>query len=164
MAFDTFLQIDSVQGESTDDKHKGWIEVFSFSHGVGQSGAGAISSAGARTAGKCDHQDFHIMKRIDKSTPILMKHLCNGKHFTKAVIEICKNTGAKECFMKYTFEHVLISSLSISGGSGGQENPTESTAFSYGKIKWEYFPLDPKTGARGGAVPTEWDVLTNKGG
>ena len=44
MAFDTFLQIDSVQGESTDDKHKGWIEVFSFSHGVAQSGAGAISS------------------------------------------------------------------------------------------------------------------------
>lgn len=162
MAFDTFLQIDSVQGESTDEKHKGWIELFSFSHGVAQSGAGAVSSAGARTAGKCDHQDFHITKRIDKSTPIMMKHLCNGKHFNQAVIEICKNTGQKNCFMKYTFSHVLISSLNIGGGQG-QESPSESVSFSYGKIKWEYFPIDPTTGQRGGAVPTEWDTLANKG-
>ena len=48
MAFDTFLKIDTIDGECTDDKHKGWIEVFSFSHGVAQTGAGTIS--GDRTS------------------------------------------------------------------------------------------------------------------
>jgi type VI secretion system secreted protein Hcp len=30
MAFDAFLHIDSIEGESKDDRHKGWIEVLKF--------------------------------------------------------------------------------------------------------------------------------------
>jgi type VI secretion system secreted protein Hcp len=30
MAFDAFIIIDGIEGESTDDKHRGWIEVLSF--------------------------------------------------------------------------------------------------------------------------------------
>src|SRR6188508_3016246 len=100
MAFETYLKIDTIEGESTDEKHKNWIEVFSFSHGVSQTGAGAVSSGVGRSAGKCDHQDFHITKRMDKSSPYLHKNICLGKHFPKAVIHLCKNTGKKEIFMK----------------------------------------------------------------
>jgi hypothetical protein len=34
MAFDAFLKIDGIPGESTDDKHKDWIEILSFAHGL----------------------------------------------------------------------------------------------------------------------------------
>ena len=34
MAFDAFLKIDGIPGESTDDKHKDWIEVLSFDFGM----------------------------------------------------------------------------------------------------------------------------------
>lgn len=163
MAFDTFLQLDSCPGESTDAKHTAWIEVFSFSHGIAQTGAGSVSSAGGRVAGKVDHQDFHFTKRLDKSSPNLYKFCCLGKHFPKAVIHLCKNTGDKEVFMKYTLEQVLVSSLSTGGGQG-QENPVESVSFQYGKITWEYTPMDPKTGKPGTMVPANWDVLANKGG
>jgi type VI secretion system secreted protein Hcp len=162
MAFDTFVQIDSVPGESTDEKHKNWIAVFSYSHGVSQSSAGSVSSLGSRVAGKCDHQDFHLTKRTDKSSPYLFKHCCSGKHFPKVVIEVCMNTGAKEVFQKFTLEHVLVTSLSCGGGHG-QENPVENVSLNYGKIKWEYTPLDVKTGAKGGVVPAEWDLMLNKG-
>ena len=30
MAFDGFIKIDGIPGESTDDKHKDWIEILSF--------------------------------------------------------------------------------------------------------------------------------------
>jgi hypothetical protein len=30
MAFDTFLKIDGIPGESTDDKHKDWMEISLF--------------------------------------------------------------------------------------------------------------------------------------
>ncbi len=163
MSFDTYLQIDTIQGESTDEKHKSWIEVFSFSHGIAQSGVGAISAAGARSAGKCDHQDLHITKRMDKSSPYLAKGCCTGKHYPKAVIEICKNTGQKEVFMKYTLDNVLITSIQTGGGQGS-EHPVESFTLQYGKIKWEYCPIDVKTGAKGGAVACEWDLIANKGG
>lgn len=160
MAFDTFIQIDSIKGESTDQKHKDWIEAFSFSHGVAQTGAGAISSAGARVSGKVDCHDFTVTKRLDKASPYLYKHCCNGKHFPKAVVELCRNTGKKEVIFKYTFEHVVVSSINVGGGQG-QEVPVETVSFQYGKIKWEYFPIDPKTGAVGGGIPAEHDVLQN---
>jgi len=32
MAVDVFLKIDGIPGESTDDKHKEWIEILSYSH------------------------------------------------------------------------------------------------------------------------------------
>ena len=31
MAFDAFIKLDGIPGESSDDKHKDWIEILSFS-------------------------------------------------------------------------------------------------------------------------------------
>ena len=50
MAFDTFLKISTIPGESTDDKHKDWIEILSFSTGLDQPASGSVSSGGARSA------------------------------------------------------------------------------------------------------------------
>ncbi len=41
MAVDMFLKIDGIPGESTDSKHKDWIEVLSYSFGASQPSAGA---------------------------------------------------------------------------------------------------------------------------
>ena len=38
-AADWFLKLDKIQGESTDDRHKGEIEVLSWSWGVAQASA-----------------------------------------------------------------------------------------------------------------------------
>ncbi|MBP8214834.1 MAG: type VI secretion system tube protein Hcp, partial [Propionivibrio sp.] len=34
MAFDTFIKIDGIPGESSDDKHKEWIEIVSYDHQI----------------------------------------------------------------------------------------------------------------------------------
>ena len=44
MAFDCFLKIDVIPGECTDDKHKEWIEILSYSHGVSQLSSGSVST------------------------------------------------------------------------------------------------------------------------
>ena len=61
MAFDAFLKIDGVPGESTDDKHKDWIEVLSYSTGVSQKSSGSASTAGGASAERADFQDFSIV-------------------------------------------------------------------------------------------------------
>ena len=43
MAFDTFVKIEGIAGESTDDKHKDWIELLSFSHGMSQPVSGSAA-------------------------------------------------------------------------------------------------------------------------
>lgn len=47
MAFDAFLKIDGIPGESTDDKHKEWIEIASYRQGVSQPASATASSVGA---------------------------------------------------------------------------------------------------------------------
>lgn len=159
--FDTYLKLpDPIKGESTDDKHKDWIEVMSFSHGIAQHGGGSVSGGGSRVAGKVDVHEFSITKRMDKSSPQLNKFCCLGKHLDKASIELCKSTGKKEIMMKYSFENVMLTSVSVGGGQG-QECPVETLSFTFGKVEWSYTPTDHKTGAAGTAVVTNHNLVTN---
>ncbi|MHC4538279.1 MAG: Hcp family type VI secretion system effector [Planctomycetota bacterium] len=162
MPADAFLQIDGIPGESTDEKHKNWIEVLSYSHGVSQMGSGSRSTGGAATGGRCDHQDFSIVKELDKASPDLNLVCCNGKHIKKMTLELCRATGDKQPYMKYEFEDAIISSVSIGGGGGGI--PTESVTFNYGKMNWVYTETDHKTGKKKGEVKKWWDLVANKGG
>ena len=162
MAVDTFLQIDGIPSESTDDRHAKWIEVLSFSHGVSQMASASQSSAGGKTVARCDHQDFSIVKELDKASPLLNLNCCNGTHINKMTLELCRAGGDKQPYMRYTFEGVIVSSVSIGGGGGGI--PTESVTFNYSKINWIYIETDVKTGKKKGEVKKWWDLGKNKGG
>jgi type VI secretion system secreted protein Hcp len=53
MEIDMFLKLDCVQGESTDSKHTGEIELVSFSHAVSNqstAGSGTTSSGTGKEA------------------------------------------------------------------------------------------------------------------
>lgn len=162
MAGDCFLKIDGVPGESTDAKHKEWIEITSYSSSVAQMAAGERSTGGAATGGRCSHQDISIVKGMDKASPTLNLLCCQGKHIPNVVIELCRATGNKEKYMEYKMEDVIISSVGVGGGGGGL--PTESVTFNYGKLTWNYIQTDHKTGEAKGNVEKFWSLIDNKGG
>lgn len=165
MAFDGFLKIDGIDGESTDDKHKGWIEVLSFSFGASQPTSGGRSQGGAASAERVNMQDFSIVKVLDKSSAKLFLHTCNGKHIPKVKLELCRATEDKQKYMEYAMEDVIISSIRPGGSSQGGENlPLEEVAFNFGKIEWIYTATDHKTGKPSGDVKAHWSVVENKGG
>ena len=164
MAFDCFLKIDGVPGECTDDKHKDWIEVLSYSHGVSQPSSGSVSSGGARSAERCDHQDLSVVKTLDKASPKLSLFCCNGTHVKEVKVELCRATGNKEKYMEYIMSDVIISSVRPGGSSqGGETLPLEEVSFNYGKIEWAYVETDHKTGKPKGSTKSHWDLVTNKG-
>lgn len=162
MPADVFLQIEGIPGESSDENHKDWIEILSYSHGVSQTGSGSRSTGGAATSGRTDHQDFSIVKALDKASPELNLYCCNGKHIKKMTLELCRATGDKQPYMKYMFEDIIVTSVSIGGGGGGI--PTESVTFNYGRLDWVYIETDHETGKKVGEVKKWWDLVTNKGG
>ena len=58
-AYDGYLKIDGIDGESyDDDKHKDWIDVLAYSHGVNQ----PASALPGSPTGTCEHQDFSVTK------------------------------------------------------------------------------------------------------
>jgi type VI secretion system secreted protein Hcp len=165
MAFDCFLNIDGVPGESTDDKHADWIELLSFSHGVSQMSSGAASSGGGRSAERCDHQDFSVVKTLDKASPKLALYCCNGTHIKEVTVELCRAGGDKQKYMEYKMSDVIVTSARPGGSAGsGEALPLEEVTFNYGKIDWTYTETDHKTGQPKGDVATNWDLTVNKGG
>ena len=164
MAFDSFLKIDVIPGESTDDKHKDWIEVLSYSCGVSQPASGSSSTAGARSAERCNHNDFSVVKALDKSSPKLFLACCNGTHIKEVKIELCRAAGDKTKYMEYKLSDVIISSYRPGGSAqGGETLPLEEVSFNYGKIELSYTATDHKTGKPCGDVKANWDLTANKG-
>ena len=159
MAVDMFLEIAGIPGESTDDAHTDWIEIVGFNHGVSQPVTGA-SGTGGRTGGRADFQPFSVTKTIDKATADLHIYCANGKHIPTVVAEFCLATEDKHCFMKYTLSDVIVNVVSPNGSEGG-DRPTEEVSFAYGKIKWEYTPID-HAGAAGATVDRTWNLEKNK--
>ena len=68
---DYFLKIDGVQGESVDSKHKGEIDLESFSWG--ETSSGGQGAGGGGGAGKVSIQDFHFVMKLNKASPKLLR-------------------------------------------------------------------------------------------
>lgn len=152
-AVDYFLKIDGIEGESTDYKHKDWIELLSFSHGVSMPISGWDTG---RTTGTSDHQDFSIVHVLDKASPKLALYCCNGKHIPKVELEMCKGEETSLEYMKVTLSDLIISSVKPSGTIRGSDSlPLEEVSFNYAKIEWDYRLVD------GNSIYTGWDVETN---
>jgi type VI secretion system secreted protein Hcp len=161
--FDVFLKIDGIPGESSDDKHKDWIEILSFSHGITQPASATRSSAGGASAERCDHADFTITKLLDKASPLLLQYCCTGKHIPAITVEMCRAGGDKMKYMDVKMEEIIISSVTPSGTSKGEYGfPIESVSFNYGRIKWTYTQQKRADGSGGGNVPGGWDLTANK--
>jgi type VI secretion system secreted protein Hcp len=159
MAFDTFLKISDIPGESTDDKHKDWIEITSFSHGVDQPYSDTASSAGGATAERADFDSFTITKEVDIASPKLYEASFTGKHLKEVIIEACRSGTDKQKYLEIKMEQVLITSYRQ---NGGDSFPTEYVSFRPGKITMTYVKQQRDGGQMGGNVVTGWDLTQNK--
>jgi type VI secretion system secreted protein Hcp len=163
MAFDAFLQIKGIEGESSDKGHEKWIEIESFHHGLSQPSSGSVSTAGGRAAERCDHGDFTITKALDKSSPKLALFCSNGAHIGEIKLELWRAAGDKAKYMQYLLTDAIVSAVRYGSSQGDGKLPLEEVSFSYGTIEWTYTETDHKTGKPKGDIKTKWDLTQNKG-
>lgn len=157
MAFNAFCKVDGVDGECTDAAHDKWISLQDYKIGVTQSVSG-FSATGFPAGGTADFDAFTITKVIDSSTPILSQMCAAGDPITKVEVELCLASGDKHTFMKYTMDNCIVSCIQSGSSAGGDETrPTEDVEFKYGKLTWEYTPIDD-TGTLGAAVTRIYNV------
>lgn len=155
---DYFLKLDSIDGESTDDKHKNEIDVMSWSWG--ETNSGTHASGGGGGAGKVSMQDFHFTMAANKATPKLMLACATGQHIPKGTLT-CRKAGTEQQeYLVVNLSDLLVSSYQT-GGSSGDVIPTDQISLNFSKIEFEYKPQDVK-GAMGSAVKAGWDVKANK--
>ncbi len=131
-----YLKLDGIKGESQESKHKDeiHIESFALSGGSGQPPSGAA-------AGRTTISSFHIIKAVDKSSPVLFQAAATGTHIKEAVLSFTRGSGSKEqTYLKFDFQNVLISS--VQDGSSPNQVPTESVALNFQKCVETFF--DPR--------------------
>lgn len=158
MAVDMFMKIDGANGESKDANHKDWTDIQSFSWGATQ--PGAITSGGGGGIGKANFNDLHVVARIDKASPAVMKHCANGKHLSKIELSLCKAGGTQIEYSKITLDDVLVTSVQIAADKES-EAVLVNYAFQAAKVKQQYWE-QTDTGGKGAESLVAWDIKQNK--
>src|SRR5690606_15866613 len=120
MACDTFLKIDGIPGESTDEKHKGEIEILSFSWGASSSGSIGSSTTGGGV-GKAVFSDFSFQRKVDLASPKLALVAANGGPLANAKYSIRTAGGdaGQVDYQVYEFEKLYVTGIQVSVGSDG---------------------------------------------
>ncbi|OZI17257.1 Hcp1 family type VI secretion system effector [Bordetella genomosp. 7] len=158
MAVDMFMKIDGANGESKDANHKNWTDIISFSWGATQ--PGNMASGGGLGAGKASFNDLHVVARIDKAAPAVMKHCASGKHLSRIELSVCKAGGQQVEYTKITLEDVLVSSVQLSGELNS-ESVVVNYAFQAAKVKQQYWE-QTEQGGKGAESLVAWDIKQNK--
>lgn len=153
---------DTIKGDSLLEGFTDKIEIMSFSHNVAMQVTNDVSNK-ERTSGRPHIGEFCVTKFVDGATPSLNSYCCAGKEIPTATITCGRNSGIDDGkimpFIVYTLSNVIISTVSVSGGSGGK--PVETLSLNFTKIKWELTSQKSDSSKKGTAAAT-WNLATNK--
>jgi type VI secretion system secreted protein Hcp len=158
VASDIFAKIGDIKGESLDSKHKGEIEVLSWSWGLANSGS--VGHGGGGGAGKATFHDLSFTHQIDKASPLLMRGCATGQHLKEATITHRKAGKGQQEFLVIKMNDVIVTSVT----SGDSENThLESVSLAFAKIDLEYRP-QKADGSLDAGVHFKYDLKAQKEG
>ncbi|GGC13465.1 Hcp family type VI secretion system effector [Pseudoduganella buxea] len=153
---------DAIKGDSSLEGFVDKIELMSYSHNVAMQVTNDVSNK-ERTSGRPHIGEFTVTKFLDGATPTLNAYCCAGKAIPTAKISVGRNagddSGAQLTLIVYTLSNVIISNVSVSGGSGGK--PVETLSLNFTKIMWE-LTSQKDDGSKEGTAATTWDLAANK--
>lgn len=149
-AFNGFLQLQGIPGESLDSRHAGWIDVESFTQ--------AIANNDTRPS----FSELWLQKAQDKSSPELALRAANGKSIPRAVLELTEASDTRLRFYQITLSNCLVRTVQISGAAG-LTRPSEAIGLDYQWISWSYTEFDA-TGRPRRDISSYWDLVRARGG
>lgn len=184
MAFDGFLIIDGIKGESPDSSYPGtgvgnmgtalsnfnitleaqpancsWIDAKNFTWGV--ESKATTSTGGGLAAGRAALSELTFDQTIHRGSPTMWGYCCIGKHIKSCVFIARKSIGeAKPVeFLVIGFENCMITKVETSGS--GDELPAEKVNITYKKCTISYKHIDSK-GNKETAVTVWYDQKEQK--
>jgi type VI secretion system secreted protein Hcp len=158
MAFDAFLTIPGVKGESRDHAYPEGIRVLSWGWGLEMSGnAHAGPGAGA---GKVAVDKLSFTKCVDSSSTALLLFACKGTHLKEACLIVRKAGDVPLEYLRITLNDVLVSNITT-GGERRKVRLTEQVALNFARFRMEYTPQSD-AGGKGATSTAAWDIPANK--
>lgn len=156
----TTLKLPTIEGQSTIKGYEKTLEIMGFNYGMSISIAPGMTNS-ERTVGKPHFMDISFSRYTDSATPKLMQVCAGGKVLagdTILTVARLEDGGAVLPLVIFTFQNVVISSLSLNAGG---DMPMESISLSYSHIKVDYH-VQKTEGGKAGVVPFLFNVATNE--
>jgi len=161
---DIFAKIADIPGESLDVKHKGEIEVLSWSWGITQGAAIASPGGGGAASGKPTFEDFHITHAVDKASPNLLRACATGRHISEVIVTERKAGPGQQEFLTIKLSDVLITGVHPSANAaGGSAGLVEGVTLQCAKVDLEYKP-QKADGSLDAGIHFKYDIKANKEG
>lgn len=137
-----FMKLGDIKGESQASGHEDEIDILSWSFGIA-SPVYTDPGTGNREATRPSVSEVSVTKEMDKATPRLMEGCATGTHYPDAVITLKRaSADTQQTYLVITMTDVIVTSVST-GGSGGDDRPTETLSLNFGSIQvvyTEYLP------------------------
>lgn len=103
---DIFLKLDGIGGESTDDDHKGEIDVEAFTFNA------------KRASGKVKFSPLRVIKVVDASSPKLMQAAASGRHIHSGTLSFRRSGDPNGVeFLTYKLSDIVVSSYQEGGAN-----------------------------------------------
>jgi type VI secretion system secreted protein Hcp len=147
-----------IKGESTDKKHKEWINLLSVSQSLHRPmKAGASGSTRQRASVDCG--DVVCVKEMDGSTAKILEAICDGTNFPEVKLDLCTSSGANQRvpYFMWLLTNVRVTDYSVSGATQDGNVPTEQFSLNYEVIEWTYDKMG-KDGGSVGKISAKWNV------
>lgn len=142
-----YLRLDAAPGESQQTGRINWIEASFFSHGALVARPGRIDG-------------LRIVKRLDTSSPELLKRATMGQRISSGTLEIVRPTGSAQVrLLQLNLTNIAVVEILQSGNA---EYAEEEVLLDFDVAEWVYTQIDP-AGAPAGEVRASWNRVTGEG-
>lgn len=129
-----YMEYDSgkIKGDVTEDGHKDWIELNSFSWGVGRGISSPTGGSADRESSAPSVSEITVSKAQDKATGKLITEALQGEGVTVKIDFTRTDKGKLVTYLTYTLENTMISGYSTSSGG---DRPSESLSLNFTKVE-----------------------------
>ncbi len=174
MAFNSYIQIDAIEGTSTDVAHANWIDVVSFSHGAQQETQYANQT---NASGRGVLAPLVFVHLVDKATPNIQKACMSGQNIAKVKLEVCAQIGGmKQKLYEVEMTNVRVTEAQVRtvdapvctdtqlagvGRDAAALRLVEQVSLMAEEYKWTVHTFKT-TGELGGDVAAGWNVATDQ--
>src|SRR5262249_50401982 len=107
-----FSNLQGIDGESVDAKHKGEIDVLAWSWGLSEE---PPQTGGGGGVGKVKGKDLSIQKLVDLASPLLLLSSVDGKHISDGTLTARNQSkgGVPQEFLLFKMTNVLVTSVNM---------------------------------------------------
>jgi len=145
------LQLAGIQGESLDAEHKDHIDVVAWSWGM----VSPTNMSTGQPYAKVQVNDFKIVKRADRSSPVLIQYLKENNVIKTGKLFVRKAGGPEALsYYEIEFKNIRVTSFNAGFDNSGSDAKSdvgvrETVTLAFETATFKYTP-QAKSGAKGG--------------